>query len=652
MFVANRVRSIQKLTNSEFWLHCPGVDNPADLMTRGYSASKLVTSQLWLEGPSWLSLFDIDTLSERHQLDVVSPDPSIMMLVTSEILGMSLSLVAVGKYESPFPFERWGTFAKVVKVVAYVLRFIENLKLARAGSGLKNLNMFESDELEHAKLTVLSSIQKASYSSEILSLGKHGQVSRTSSIFQLSPMLDNEGMLRVKGRLQFSDLAYEEKHPLILPRCHVTLLIVRELHQKLSHAGVSTLITAVRAMYWIVGLRGLVKRVKFDCVPCRRLDAVACGQPIAPLPELRVKQAPAFSVTGMDYAGPVYCLDEPGHKLYILLLTCAVVRAVHLEITDSLDLDDFLLAIRRFVARRGLPSTIYSDNAKTFIAGGDRVRKMLGNNSPRFVRINPVSPWWGGWWERLVRSVKSGLKKSVGKACLRRRELETVLVEVEACINSRPLTTVGDSIDSLTPLTPSHFLIGRVASFPPAATPGDTDDVEMTHLDLSNREKHRLQLLDSFWSTWSRDYLCNLPPTLNRFRKLGNLKVGSVVLVKEDHIPRMRWPLGLVVRMFPGRDGVCRSVVIRTAKGEFVRSIQRLYDLEVCRDPLAPTDKQPETSTRVETKVEKAPPRTDTDNDICVDTVDSGVSVDTDVIPLHRTTRVGRVVRPKVRLDL
>jgi hypothetical protein len=87
----------------------------------------------------------------------------------------------------------------------------------------------------------------------------------------------------------------------------------------------------------------------------------------APLPSLRVKQAPVLSVIGMDFADPVYCLDYPQRKLYILLLTCAVVRAVHLELTDSLSLADFMLAIHRFVARRGLPSAIFSDNAKTFI---------------------------------------------------------------------------------------------------------------------------------------------------------------------------------------------------------------------------------------------------------------------------------------------
>ena len=131
----------------------------------------------------------------------------------------------------------------------------------------------------------------------------------------------------------------------------------------------------------------------------------------------------------------------------------------------------------------------------------------------------------------------------------------------------------------MTPLTPSHFLIGRPNGFQPNVSLEESDLV--TGNDLSDREKHRLQLLDSFWSVWSRDYLCNLPPALNRFRKLGNLGVGHIVLIKEDHVPRMLWHLGLVLKVFPGIDGIVRSVLVKTVKGEYVRSIQCLYDLEV-----------------------------------------------------------------------
>ena len=131
---------------------------------------------------------------------------------------------------------------------------------------------------------------------------------------------------------------------------------------------------------------------------CRRQDSKACRQPVAPFPELRVKSAPPFTVTGLDYAGPLFCADIPAKKLYILLFTCAVVRSVHLELTDSLSLPDCLLAIRRFAARRGIPSVFYSDNAKTFVSVSHLLQQHYGPLAPQWKFIVPRAPWWGGWW--------------------------------------------------------------------------------------------------------------------------------------------------------------------------------------------------------------------------------------------------------------
>ena len=142
---------------------------------------------------------------------------------------------------------------------------------------------------------------------------------------------------------------------------------------------------------------------------CQRHDSRACSQTVAPLPELRVKAAPPFTVTGLDFAGPLFCAYFPSKKFYILLFTCAVIRAIHLELTDSMSVVDCMLAIRRFIARRGLPSVIFSDNAKTFVACVNEMQKVYGHLTPQWKFTVPRSPWWGGWWERLIRSVKSAV---------------------------------------------------------------------------------------------------------------------------------------------------------------------------------------------------------------------------------------------------
>lgn len=138
----------------------------------------------------------------------------------------------------------------------------------------------------------------------------------------------------------------------------------------------------------------------------------ACNQPVAPLPRLTVNPAPPFSVTGQDYVVPLYCADVPSKKLYILAFTCAVIRAVHLELTESLSLNDYILAIRRFTARRGLPSAFYSDDAKTLIGVSYKLPQNSGPLAPGWYFIVPSAPWWGGWWEHLIRSVKVVLRKT------------------------------------------------------------------------------------------------------------------------------------------------------------------------------------------------------------------------------------------------
>ncbi|XP_068250434.1 uncharacterized protein [Palaemon carinicauda] len=379
-------------------------------------------------------------------------------------------------------------------------------------------------------------------------------------------------------------------------------------------------------------MRRLAKTVIKECLSCRWHNSKPCSQPVAPLPKERVRTSPPFDVTGLDYAGPLFCADCPSKKFYVLLFTCGVVRAVHLELTESLSLPDCLLAIRRFVARRSLPSVIYSDNAKTFVAARYEVQRLYGHLAPKWNFIAPHAPWWGGWWERLIRSVKLALRKTLNLNYVSKSELETILVEIESCINSRLLTYVSDELDSIHYLTPSHFILGRA---PHCKSLINVEPCKVTSRDLNEREVLRNKNLEHFWKIWSNNYITNLPQVVKGFNKKCDLSKGDLVLIKEDNLPRLKWPLGVIVDVFKGRDGLVRSVRLKTKKGEMTRPIQRLYNLEVGRsEDLITTDASCE----------------DFDRDVCdnpqmpIHTVS-----DEDVLPKSKS---GRVIKPPIKLDL
>lgn len=224
-----------------------------------------------------------------------------------------------------------------------------------------------------------------------------------------------------------------------------------------------------------------------------------------------------------------------------------------------------------------MPETVYCDNARTFQAAEALLQRYFGHLAPRFKFSAPLAPWWGGQFERIVACVKGALKRSLGQKYLTKTELMTVLTEIEGCVNSRPLTFVGDSPDCPTPLTPNHFLTGHSVGF--QARESD-DPTEVSASELRARSQVREKRLRKFWSVWSSEYVRNLPPAVRKFRPQGKLVEGSVVLM-EDVKPRLKWDLAVVTRLFPGRDGVARSAELRTARGLKTRAVQRLHDLEI-----------------------------------------------------------------------
>ena len=331
-FVSNRVAEIQELTSPECWGHCRGVENPADILTRGFSLESLISSNFWLHGPVWLSqevFVESDCLvtDSRVVVDEILCDDLVQLKVESQ----SVSL---------FPVQRWGALSKALRVCAFVLRFCRNLK-ARSGKFQCSSRSGElvTEELSEAHKRLMIDTQVQYYGKEITELKNGRQVHRQSSIFKMKPFLDENGLMRMSGRLNLScNLSYNEKHPIILPKGHLSLLIVRDEHVNLKHGGVAQVMTSLRNRFWIVGLRNIAKQVKRQCTPCIRHDSRLPNQVPAPIPRKRIEMAPPFAIVGVDYAGPLFTADFVGKKFYLLMFTCAVIRAIHIELVDSLSM--------------------------------------------------------------------------------------------------------------------------------------------------------------------------------------------------------------------------------------------------------------------------------------------------------------------------
>jgi len=188
-----------------------------------------------------------------------------------------------------------------------------------------------------------------------------------------------------------------------------------------------------------------------------------------------------FTVTGIDSTGALYVRSPAGEcKAYICLFTCASTRAIHLEVVTDLSEDTFLQAFRHFASQKSLPKLVISDNASTFMSAAEDLRALCTvqeeqrRKGVEWKFIPCHAPWYGGYWERLIGLTKNALKKVLGRVYVTLSSLQTIIVEIEAHLDNRPLMYVSSDLNEPEPLTPSHFLYGRlIDTVPHSATTED-----------------------------------------------------------------------------------------------------------------------------------------------------------------------------------
>ncbi|GBM36320.1 hypothetical protein AVEN_163254-1 [Araneus ventricosus] len=578
VFVHNRIKEIKQLTAIESWRHVPGAMNPADLPSRGCSASYIIASKWW-EGPEWLYL----SPEEWPKEDFSADEKEIALEKKKKIVSTLINLNA-----SNLVLTRFSSYRKTIRLVAWICRFVYNCKHQN-----KKKDELTVSEINEAENLLIRLIQCGSF---------HGIEDKR--IISLNPFIDH-GIIRTETAIFQRDDTSEFRTPAILPSDHpLVKSLIMEEHKLKGHIGVSHVLNSLRERFWILVGRRVVSSVLKTCITCKRYSSKNVNPPAPPLPGDRVQDASVFQITGIDYAGPILLREY--QKAWICVFTCAVYRCVHLELVTSLTTDTFLQSFHRFVARRGKPSIIYTDNGTNFVGACNALASIDFNEVSRqraderiiWKFIPPGAPWWGGWWERLIGMMKRVLRKILGRACLNYEEMYTVLCNCEAILNDRPLTVVSAD-SSLTAITPANFLREIQNNSVPA----------VKHDFNSNFYKRRLRKC-------LRGFQEKISPRISRNFENIQEKVCT--------------------------DGESRRVRLKVQNGEVIRAVQNLYPLE-----LSSTEELPSKFNQNCRCKNISPEQTPVDDA----PVKSDGTIPTD-IKLPTITKSGRTVRIPRRLDL
>ncbi|XP_069184623.1 uncharacterized protein [Procambarus clarkii] len=503
--------SVAYLVNTQQSFLLTSKDNPADYLSRGLTLKQLVKTEMWFNGPQWL--VSGQWPQQKQQVIVTN--------VTTPVADPELPrILAINSH-------RYSNLSKLLRVTEMGFDFINKM-------GIKY--QFPSSIKYWVKQA-----QQETYGKEYEHLPE--RLSKSLGIWLDS---DNYNILRCGERLLHAEINLDTKNPILLPRHHIiTKLIVLHYHEHNTlHGGVLDTLTEIRQRFWLPQGRYNVKSLIKFCVICKRYDARVCPYPgPPPLPKERVVHLRPFETTGVTYTGALILTGTPDKipvKAYICLFTCATTRGVHLEVTSDMSAEAFLQAFRRFAARRSCPKLMISDNGSNFVAGEACLQEIWNHPEVHSVfkqrqcywKFNPLrAPSHGGFFERMVGTVKKCLRKTLHRQKINLTELQTLVMEIEARVDNRPLTYLTEDFSQREPLSPSHLMHGGLLS--PLISLGDEDPAD-------------------------RD----------------------LVLVDSDG-PRSDWPIGKIVDIHPDRRGILRIVKVQCRGTTTLKTLEKLVPLEL-----------------------------------------------------------------------
>ncbi|GBM98976.1 hypothetical protein AVEN_182628-1 [Araneus ventricosus] len=375
------------------------------------------------------------------------------------------------------PLGLLGPIITKAKMFLQKLWFISNCRNPES----KRKGPLTSEELSKAEHYLIKQCQFKVFSTEVTAMMSGDNISNKSKILNLSAFLDNKGVMRVGGRLENSQLPYSGKHPIILPsKGKLTEMIVKYYHEKYFHLGPQHLLFQIRQKYCPIHGRNVCRKIVHNCVVCFKVKPKEYSQKMGNLPKERIIPDKVFSSTGIDLCGPFliknkYQRKGPEIKVFVCIFICLVTKATHLEIISDLTSQSLIATLKRFISRRGKCHKIFSDNGSNMVGANRALRDLnklvrdrneslyafFAEENIEWSFIPPRSPNWEGLREANIKAIKYHFKRVAGNSKFSYEELLTLTTQIEAILNSRPLTPFSADVDDLEILTPAHFLIGR-----------------------------------------------------------------------------------------------------------------------------------------------------------------------------------------------
>ncbi|XP_065654791.1 uncharacterized protein LOC136081405 [Hydra vulgaris] len=546
-FVQNRLIQIRDLFPIQFWHYVETSRNPADIISRGCSFKYIIDHDIWFNGPDYLNDVSVPWPS-YNLIEHTDNENNLCLVAATNSIDINLEFIDI---------ERFSSYERLNRVTGWILRFVNNLKSHVQKTHVTMTPTLSADEIECAKILWVRYEQR-----DVMKSKNYKQFRRDLGLQEI------DGVVRCHGRMQNAPIPKEAKFPIFVPRSsQLSKLLIVYFHKLVKHNGLKETLTELRTKFWIPQCRQLVRNIILKCFLCQYFEGKPYMYPPSPpLPLSRLCDDYPFMHTAVDYAGPVFVKNIYGDcdtmfNGWIFLFTCASTRSICLDLVSDLSSTSCIRGLRRFFARRGVPSKILSDNGTQFVA--EQTQLFASNKSIDWQFNVPAAPWWGGLFERMIRMVKRCLKKVVGKARLNYEQMLTLLQEIETVINNRPLTFVYNE-PCVEALTPNHLVFGRKLNLN-----GVNSDSNIEH-DLNKRYNHLQTVLEHFIKRWKSEYLTELREFHKSKRSIGSVQIniGDIVLIEEDKKSRLLWKTAKVEKILASSDGCSRAATVKYLQGD------------------------------------------------------------------------------------